>query len=161
MECLGCGDPGIMRIQGRPTTEAAPRPGSGKPGIRPLDNKPALELCQGREDVEHKLAGRRCGVDDAVTNRTKGNSALPQMFDQGHEVTHRSPQAIKPPDDQYVAVAKIFQAGVEAWPMSFRPRCLVRENQILTAAMLLECVQLQRKILVVGADAGVADLPSF
>ena len=57
---LGHLDAGILRRERQPPAEASPRLGGSQSGPGPFLDQAPLELCQGRENIEHQLTRRGC-----------------------------------------------------------------------------------------------------
>jgi hypothetical protein len=72
--------------------------------VRAPASKLALELGQGGEQI-HLRAPRRRGRVDPLVKCTKAHAAGAQLFNDGHQVPERAPEAIETPDDQRVAFA--------------------------------------------------------
>ena len=65
----------------------------------PVADQGALELCQGTEDVEGKLTGRRRRVDRLMYG-AQADLVLVEVTDPSDEVFERPAEAVKPPDDE-------------------------------------------------------------
>jgi hypothetical protein len=59
-------------------------------------------------------------------------------------------ESIKSPDEQHVSGFQLLQAGVKSGPIDFRPRDLVRENQLVHDTMFPQSVKLKRQVLPTG-----------
>ena len=84
---------------------------------------------------------------------------LPQQFlHQAHQMRHRAPQPIQPPDHQRIPRRQGFDTRIEPGPFGASSGRLVRED--LVASRLVQCIQLQLQVLVCSTHPGVADQPS-
>ena len=74
--------------------------GRGRPRVRvrAFLNQPPFELRQRGKDVEDQLARGSCPINRPITQRPKTNVPLEQRLNQGHQMRHRLPQAVEPPN---------------------------------------------------------------
>ena len=151
----GLGGGQVLLREGRGATAQAPALAGGlkaRAGAL-LDNR-ALELRQAREDVKHQPAAGSRRVD-GLGERAKSDAALLQVLDGLDELPDRAGEAIQLPDDQGVAAAHEVKRGLELGPVALSAGSLLGEG--LLAAAALEGVELERGVLILRGDAGVAD----
>ena len=149
----------VLLREGRGATAQAPALTGGlKTRAGALLDYRALELRQPREDVKHQpAAGSRCV--DGLGERAKSDAALFQVLDGLDELPHRAGEPVELPDDQGVAAAHEVKRGLELGPVALGAGCLLGEG--LLAAASLEGVELERGVLILRGDAGVADEYKF
>jgi hypothetical protein len=96
---------------------AAAGPGGGQPSHRAFADEVAFELGQGGEDMEHKLAARRGGVD-RLLQAADPDAPLSEASDGIDQVPERAAEAVELPDDQGVTgpelVKDLFEGGRSA-----------------------------------------------
>ena len=92
--------------------------------------------------MEDEFPGRCCGIDRAVTDRSKADTLVAQYFDQRNQMRHGATEPIQPQHQQHVALLKFFEAGIEAGSLRASPGSLVDEDVILAAAVFLESIDL-------------------
>ena len=150
---LGGGD--VLGLQGRgPATGAAAGASRLQAGERALADHAALELGQGREQVEHQPAARGGGVD-RLGQRAQADALLAHGLDGLDQLLERARQAIQLPDHQRVALAHVAECRLELGPLTLRAGGLLLVD--LGAPGRGERIQLQGEILLLGRDPGVAD----
>jgi hypothetical protein len=89
----------------RSATTATVSVGCGQPGAGAFADQVALELGQGGEDVEDKLAARRGGVD-RLLQAPEPDAALSQAGDGVDQLPKGAAEPVELPDDQGVAGAQ-------------------------------------------------------
>src|SRR5450755_548367 len=123
--------------------------------LRALTDQLALELSDRAEDVEYQAPGGGRGVD-ALGQAAKPELPALKLADQLDQMPQRAADAIQAPHHQGVlAVAQLLQRPLELRPLRKRSRRGVAEPP--GTARRFERVELQREVLLVGRDAGVAD----
>lgn len=143
-----------LNAGGTPPLAAAPAR-LGKAGSRAFADQGALELRNRSEHMEHEHAARRGGVD-ALGQRHQPDAAFLQVLGRGHQLFQRAGEPVEFPHDQYVATA---QHVVEN-PRQLGTVCLGAGRLLrmdLLAAGTAECVELELRRLVGGADPGIPD----
>ena len=92
-QSLGRGQ--VLGLEGRgPATSTATRPCCLQAGQGALADDAALELGQGREDVEDQLAAGRGGVD-RLGERAQADAALAELLDGLDQLLERAGQAVQ------------------------------------------------------------------
>ena len=71
------------------------RPGCGQTRSGSFLNEPALDLGQRGEDVEDEFPGRCCGIDRVVTDRSKADALVAQLFDECDQMRHEGSAHIR------------------------------------------------------------------
>ena len=155
-QLLGREHPGLVDLDPRPASRTATSPGRFQPSAGPLLNEPPLELSQSREDVEDQLTRSARGVDHSVADRSEPDSTFTKLFDELHQVRHRSAQAVESPNEQRVPAFKNRQASVQSRAARLRSGDLVREDEAPFDAVRDERIDLKREILVVCANSRVS-----
>lgn len=136
-----------------PTFHTAPlrRP---DPSVRPFADESPLKLGQQRHHVKHRASGRGLGVN-RIGQTLKTEATLLQIMQDVQEVADTPSQPVELPHDERVAGLQRFQATGEAGALHGRAGDAV-VSEGLMATGLLQRRKLQRGVLIVGADAGVA-----
>jgi len=98
-----------------------------------------------------RWAGR---INDAVTDGPKADAAIAQLFDQLGE--HGASPPIEPPHDERVALLQFRKASAQARASDFDPEAFT-EDVVLVDAQADQRVHLKREVLVVSANARIAD----
>ena len=86
----------------------------------------------------------------------QNSGASSDLLAQFKKVTGRAGETVKPGYDDNVAVAQLVEHAAQFRPVGAGTRLLLLEHA--SAVGRLQCGELQRQILVVGRDAGVADV---
>ncbi|MCY1504925.1 hypothetical protein D9M68_391130 [compost metagenome] len=119
------------------------------------DQRP-LELGDRAENLEGEHALWRRGVD-RVADRPEMHAALLEVFYHRQEMTHRSGQPIEADNDEDVARGELAKHFGQDWARARCPGAVLLIDPIAAGGPQL--IDLGIVDLVVGRDAGVADLP--
>ena len=120
-QSLGRGQ--ILGFEGRgPTTSAASR--------SRIDA--ALELGQGREDMEDRLAADRSSVD-GLGQRSQADLARPEFLNSLDQLLERAGEAIQFSHHQGVALAHVLERRLESRPLALRTRGFLSEHLLQPA----------------------------
>jgi hypothetical protein len=71
--------------------------------VRTFLHQPSFKLRQRGKNAEDELPGGRRRIKRPITQRAKVDVPLEQGLNQRHQMGHRPPQAIEPPDHQRVS----------------------------------------------------------
>lgn len=85
-----------------------------------LQNKLAIELCRGRNDVEHEPPGRAGGVD-SLGEHPKVDLALSEILGRRHELADGGREPVELPHRQRVSSAKIIERSAQLGPSRCAP----------------------------------------
>ena len=126
---------------------------------RALLNQPPLELRQRGKNMEDEFAGRGRRIQRAIAQRAEAHLPLAQLRNHCHQMEHRPPQTIQPPDHKGVARCKACKQASRPGG-GVRPRSDIQENLLVGTPRLAQGLELQTEVLLRRADAGIADGPS-
>ncbi len=145
---IGLGHAGLS------STFPPPGPGGSQTGHGPFPNQAVLEFSKGAEDMKDELSA---GTDriDVLGQRLE---AYPPVFEgryDFHQVFQGTPQPIQSPHYQYIAFAQHPQAIFQFRAGRALAGKLFLEN--LFATSLLQGIQLEIGVLILGRNSRVAD----
>ena len=104
--------------------------------------------------MEHQLPTAGRGID-ALRHARKAHAHCLQLLDNLDQVLERAPQPVEPPDRERVARAQHFQQSEQLGPVGLAAGLLLFVDTLTPGVD--QGVSLKVEVLVVGADAGVAD----
>src|SRR5271157_929331 len=122
-------------------------------GPCPFDDQRQFIFGQNADQLPHDPARRRLGVD-SLRERLELDALIFEVVEHGDEVAHTAAQPVELPHDERVAGLQDFEATGEGRALHMLAGHLVLEHSF--ASGLLQGRKLHRRILVVGADAGIA-----
>lgn len=140
----------VRRDHWPPPTGAAPLASGLETGVGALADQIALELGQRAEDVEHQHPARSCGID-VFGELAEPDTPRRQLADFFDQMAHRATKTIEFPDHQRVAATQVGERLVRARPIGFCSGCVIVEYPVAPASV--QCVELERELLVCGRDA--------
>jgi hypothetical protein len=97
---VGYADPRLLRMARLPPPVFAPRTCGRYAGPRALLNQPPLKLREGRKDMEHQLPRGGGRINRPIADGAESYLPSQQFLNDGHQMRHRPPEAVEPPDDQ-------------------------------------------------------------
>ena len=65
--------------------------------------------------MEHQLPRGGGRINRPIADGTEAYLPSQQLLDDGHQMRHRPPEAIQPPDDQGIPGGQRLQARLESW----------------------------------------------
>lgn len=129
--------------------------GSGDAGPRPLADERPLELRKRAQHLGHQHALRARSIDWFV-DRAKVGALRPQYLDDLQQVGKRPCQSVYPDNQKSIARSNPFQRASKVRSFLAGTACLVFENDC--APLATQSIMLRGGILLVGGNAGVANL---
>ena len=136
------------------TSPAAPRARGSQAGDGPLANEAMFELGQRAENVKHQSAAGTGGVN-RLGQGPKADAPPIEVVNDVDQILQGAGQSIELPDQEGIALSEAAHTGSQFGPISKLAGDLLMEDLLAPAAC--EGIQLKLGVLILRADAGIAN----
>src|SRR4051794_34142867 len=152
---------GVAQAFGRHPARAAalapPRARRGDALPHALADDVALHLGEGRLDLQEGAAHGGGGVEISV-QRAEADAAALQLIHQPDQLAGEPPEAVEVEHDQYVALAQVVQACLEARPVDVGPAAAVVKDAVAPGDPEGVDLAVEPLPLLAGGHPSIADL---
>ena len=134
-----------------------PCPSGSQASFGAFLDETTLKLRQCGEDVKDQFPQCAGRVDRTLIQRSKADTAFAKIFNEADEMTHRPTESVQPPNHKVVTELQGIEAFGQARSVAARSRQLVHVDARLRDAVPSKGVDLEAQVLVIRADASVAE----